>query len=594
MSLYDGNDELELERLNAGPSFEENQKDDDDIYDYYEDNLTDEERKDIESLWLDQFSSADGSRENERERLEYCKKNHIDPETGYPYVEGRKPHHWVEQEDGSWSCILCGDKKIKKDRKKDYGKLAPGEYEEQACQRTLEWMRSRGKEIPVRPLSAPGQAVEDVWSKINSNKNVEISSDNLNKISVEALIDDKIGDADEKMTNMEKFKLDKSRNIRAKKYFQKQSCSLCSEDSEYNLAKYENWNGEKLCRSHLEELLKKDLDEDGKDNGVNYLHDVEKITYGRVASIDSSRTIRDPLMLNDMDRLFLQKRGREDMYTKIMKGTKLCDSDQNLDPDQRGPCKEKAMYYAVYKNGIAKFLCKDHMEESFWKDEKEIRDVFKVYIKQWEDHELPEEKQSSRDIAVVNVDMDQMDDEGSILISTGEIAREMVHNRVMSSDEVPFLYRCSTDIAMCQGKGRYKIEDPKMIAERVLGARSGADSRSGVSIRHIASVKTNEESSGSHYFNLPRVNKSKSKQIASYQEAEKLGVFYDYHIVNDEIAKKVFLRFCKGEISPRQLDKTVTGGSTGDSEDFEFWDDIFPFSSEDGEWRHSRRSRRRK
>jgi hypothetical protein len=234
------------------------------------------------------------------------------------------------------------------------------------------------------------------------------------------------------------------------------------------------------------------------------------------------------------------------------------------------------------------------MEESFWKDEKEIRDVFKVYIKQWEDHELPEEKQSSRDIAVVNVDMDQMDDEGSILISTGEIAREMVHNRVMSSDEVPFLYRCSTDIAMCQGKGRYKIEDPKMIAERVLGARSGADSRSGVSIRHIASVKTNEESSRSHYFNLPRVNKSKSKQIASYQEAEKLGVFYDYHIVNDEIAKKVFLRFCKGEISPRQLDKTVTGGSTGDSEDFEFWDDIFPFSSEDGEWRHSRRSRRRK
>ena len=563
--LYD--DEL-VEEVNTGPSFSDNVEEES-IYDYYDDDsLTDEERQ----QWMDQFGDVivyDGD-----------ERKHVDSKTGYEFVEGRKPHYWVEQDDGSWLCRICGEQKAKKKNKTI---TVTDKYEE----RTREAMRKNdednrlGNNIVKSKVSSSQKAIEDIWTKVN--KKVESSSD-TNFSSVESLTDDKTGNTDQIMMNMGKFRLDKTGVIRAKKYFQKQSCFLCGEDSEYNLAKYENGNGDKLCRYHLEERLRGDMDEDGKNNGVNYLQDVEKIVYGRIASIDPSRVISDPLMLNDMDKLFLQKRNREGMYSKIMKGTKLCESDK-CEP------REKAMYYVVYKNGMTKFLCKDHTEESFWKDGDEIRDIFKIYVKQWEDHELPEEKQSKRNISVVNVDMDQMDDEGSILIPTGEIAREMVRDRIMSSNEVPFLYRCSRDVAMSEGKGRYKIEDPKMIDERVLGAKSGADSRSGISVRHISSVQTNEESVGSYYFNLPRVNKIKTKQIVSYKEAEKLGVFYDYNIINDEIAKDIFQRFCKGLIVPRQLDKTVTGGSgsLGNVEDFEFWDNVFPFHDEETGWRHSRR-----
>jgi hypothetical protein len=582
--------EIEDEIKNTGSSFDE-YLEEESIYDYYGDDLTDEERREIESSWLEQFDT-DEKRLLEKERLEYYKKNHIDPNTGYAYVEGRKPHRWVEQDDGSWLCSLCGDTKEKKvDKKKSQSYNAINEAA--AHQAALDLMRRNDEERRFSPdASFPQKAFSETKFHDDLVLDIQEITDRTNKnvgsVSgakhVDALTDVLMGDTDVKMKNRTKFALDKAGVVRAKKYFQKQTCSLCSDDSEYNLAKYENWNGQKLCRQHLEELLQGD-----NNNETNDLHDVEKIIYGRVADIDPSRAISDPMMLNDMDKLFLQKRGKDSISSKIMEGSKSCESDTDLNSNLER-CKEKAMYYAMYKNGSSRFLCKDHMEESFWRDGDDIRDILKVYVKQWEDHELPEEKQSSRNISVVNVDMDKVDDEGSILIPTGKIARELIYDRVMSSGEVPFLYRCSHDVAKIAGRGRYKIEDPRMISERVLGGKSGSDSRSGISVRHV--VTGDDESAGSYYFNLPRVNKSKSKQIVSSREAKNLGVFYDYNIINDEVAKKIFQKFCKGELSPKQLDKTVTGGegSMGNEKDFEFWDDIFPFESE-GEWRHSRRRR---
>jgi hypothetical protein len=400
---------------------------------------------------------------------------------------------------------------------------------------------------------------------VNENQfpiDISVSDDDLTGIKV-----------NEQLKAGKKFERDYMKNIKAKKYFQPQYCSLCSVYSEYKLAKYENGDGQKLCPEHMETVLNESPEK---------VHDVEKIEYGRTGKIGVSRKVDDPELWNDFDRRVLQSRGNDSISVKFLVQSELCEKCKTV--------MHNAMYYVEYiDNSSSEFLCLDHAKVAVLDYPEDVKRVYKLYVKKKEeetDHdnerESPKNKKvkNLKEIDIVNIDMDRIDDEGCILISTLNLIDDLFEDSHQLLNAVPFLYRCPNDVAIIDRKGRYKIEDPRHVSEHI---KTGSDPRSGSVERYVASGKDGDESTVAYYFNLPRISKfvSKGKPIPILQ--------YDNQIINDDVARKIYRNFVEGTISVQQLDKTKNnyGERSPDKEDFEFWDDLMKFDR--GDWKHARK-----
>jgi hypothetical protein len=536
MSLYDGNDELELERLNAGPSFDlvdvpsleelEKELDEESVE---EENVVAEEEKDnvVEEIRDSRYRDHLPLKDEETGYIRY------DPSYGYspggelsPVLEG---HHWIEQDDGSWWCKTCGEIKQKtvksqkvpfenpfskkKNRfsgKTDYFKAVDeedvrvfalerkektrGENTEVVTNKNVE-REGEGNDSPKKEKAPLEEALPPLEETVEG---VQIKWDNPDD---DTLYNDGKLKVDTKLIKGKDFK-----GFVTQEHSQQVGCDwkyIKKEDDDEDfenrpckeLAFYANSDGKNYCSKHVFAM-------------GDQIQNAEKIVYSTYADISRDVDGQNSITrssFSTLDKEILDKQGRPNALffpVKIVKKYFMCD-----ETSEDEPC-GLAIYSLFYRDGSRQNLCGKHTKKIVKnKDEwNKVQRIIKLVcpkVPSTTGRVLEEEGtdgnvKKDKDEVVIPENLleqngDQMIDTRKELIESGYGQNEGNH-----LEESYFLYLCSDSVA--KRKARFKIYNPA----------------------------TNY----TYYFNVP---------IATDELSS--GVFFDRDVVDIPMAKKIYANF---------------------------------------------------
>lgn len=531
----------------VGPSFGDSEEDS--IYDYYESDPVDEK------AWLDLFSDVVVEDED--------KRYHVDPATGYEYAEDRKPHHWIEQDDGSWVCKICGEtkQKTRKDRKKN--DKTDDVYLEEVVQRVKKWKEEHGEVIPQQsqPLSASQEAVDEIWSKtINKMVTDEdlSNADAVARPSYEIRTGDLEDETDKCLELADKFAVgvnDKgSTGIIEEIYHHPVLCEYKDKNGEEckQLAQYINGDGKKYCYKHIQPVYCRKM-KNGRAckalatsmvDGVSYCeehapdsgdvemidnidpYEVKKIaypSYGEYKMIGDTAVI-DESELNDLDEFILSKQGGDVLPIRLIKGIERCQYEGCVSKATGLP--EIASYeFVLFHEKRHQFLCEKHSLEMIKNKFDRVKKVYKLEIPSVEKGQF------------LRSELMFTQGDGSRLMNTIDILeqkRRRDRERHEEGGTEYLLYLCPDKVA--ERRGRYKIFDP--MGGEIEGAEDAL------------------------YFRLPAINEELSSP-------GKIVLHFSSDYIDHNKAKEVYRDFLNGVLDEHDLAMSVRARAKSDAEDYD-------------------------
>ena len=431
--------------MNTGPSF-----------DFVEDieelqSLDDEEEWKKE--WMEQYSNVPSP---EIEKIPH--------ETEYGYVrEDRPPHHWIEQDDGSWVCRTCGQQKVlntKEQKKKD-----DKNFDLDDVVRRVEEARKQG----ILPSDTKDDSfLQDVRKGTIGGDYSFLQGVVSDDISTAKIIHNAVMEKDsegtqivrdyddERLWNEGKMKKTPIGEGDEKGFVTQEHSQQLACDWKYSgsgerpcqeVAFYSNGDGKHYCSEHIFDI----------DNVFN----VEKIVYSNWAQITKDLDGQNSIgktFFSDTDKFILDLQGKSDSLffpVKKVKGFAYCE-----EKDQNGEsCAKLAMYYLIYRDGTKHKLCEDHVV-SLASDWNKVKYVAKLVCPRVPLTAGRLEGEGKEEGEVVIPEMLNEHD-GNLIINTQKELKEAGYGNINNTNnlgESYFLYLCSDSVA--KKRARFKIYNP--------------------------------------------------------------------------------------------------------------------------------------
>jgi len=555
--LYDENEELD--RLNAGPSFDvvETVEDSEDVNG---ENLMDAPEEKLEDIVADEdiVNTIDEVKGNRyRDHLPLPLKK--DEETGYMrydpaygYSLGGEPpvqlegHHWIEQDDGSWLCSTCGEQKQRSEKQgRDKRSFDLDAYAEEALQRVKDYKRKNGEIVASVALEPESAFLDNLLQEIDtvktgSNQIVESQGpfdSNAPMDSLIGLVGSKVNTSgsvilDSRLKREKKFELDFAKSTKgvAKEgivtdlYDQPPLCDYkCNSPAQYmedgkpfcsqhvrdkRKAKRIDDSGGSKCSYHCYELAKYDVEgqkycyqhmneKNVKDLGMATVKKIECNKVVKLIMIDGVPCLRKE-SLGDLDRMILEKQNKPigPFPCKIIDDIRFCTIHD---------CGLEAYYEFHLKSKGIISLCESHSEDQIENHWEDVAYVYKLMTETYASSESVTNKVIIPEVRDVS--------EGCKLINVSDIIRRMRSKSGVRAPEA-LLYWCPDDVADQRG-GRYKI----------------------VSV---------EDPEDEKYFNLGYIDPVRS----AYGPIE---IYFSRDLMNKAVAKEVFEGYLRGKVGEKTV-----------------------------------------